>query len=286
MLLSEAVEDRLSSLLRSGGSKKTAVFYRFWLDDLSRSLMFTELQLVTLADLRRWTDGLIGRGLAVRSRIGAVATVRAFFKWCVREGYIDADPSVRLEKPKKPKQLPQALDTGDVLALLNAATTTDNPERDVALLTTLVETGPRLGEIVSMTVARLHLDERYVLISGKTGERFAFFEQATQQALRAWLAVRPAGLDTLFGLGPTGVRLMLKRCAVIAHIDPKLIHPHVFRHTSVVLRIEAGAEAADLMNIFGWSSPAMIKIYGQLATDRMMARSMASSPMSRLRPQG
>lgn len=285
MLLSEAVDERLASLLRSGGSKKTVTFYRYWLDDLAGSLMFTELQLVALADLRRWTDGLIDRKLAVRSRIGAVATVKAFFRWCVREELIATDPSVRLEKPKKPKQLPQALDTGDVLALLNAATTTDNPERDVALLTTMVETGARLGEIVAMALRDLHVDDRYILINGKTGERFCFFELATQQSLRAWLKVRPASMGTLFGLGPTGVRLMLKRLAVLAHIDPNLIHPHVFRHTSVVLRIEGGAEAADLMNIYGWSSPAMIKVYGQLATDRMMARSMASSPMARLRPK-
>lgn len=284
VLLNDAIEARLSSLLRRGGSPRTVKTYRMWLTDFAQSMMIQDLKLVTLADLRRWADGLIARNLKPRSRIGAVSSIKSFFKWCVAEDLIQVDPSVRLEKPKKPKQLPQALDTGEVLALLNVAATTNNPKRDVAIVTMLVETGARLGEIVGMPLTRVHIDKRYVLISGKTGERFSFFEEATQYALREWMNVRPASMKSLFGLGETGVRRLLKRLAVNAHIDPKMIHPHVLRHTSVVLRIENGAEAADLMNIYGWSSPAMIKVYGQLATERMKARSMASSPMARLMP--
>ena len=282
MLLKTAIEDRLASLLRSGGSKKTVTFYRFWLSDLAGSLLLTDLESVTLTQLRAWSDRLIGRGLAVRSRIGAVASIKSFFKWCLKERLITADPSERLEKPGKPKQLPQALDISEVLALINACAHSKDPVRDLAILMLLVETGIRAGELVGLTLDRVHVDARFVTVIGKTGERFSFFEESTQFALRAWLKIRPVGGETLFGLGVTGVRMMLKRLAVLAHIDPKRIHAHVFRHTSVVLRIENGAEAADLMNIYGWSSPAMIGVYGQLATERMKARSMASSPMSRL----
>lgn len=282
MLLSDAIEARLASLLRSGGSKKTAKFYRFWLADLAGSVLMPDVESITLVHLRAWSDRLIARGLAVRSRIGAVASIKSFFKWCLKEKLISDDPAARLEKPSKPKQLPKALDTSEVLALINACGHAKDPVRDLAILMLLVETGIRAGELVSLTLDRVHVDARFVTVVGKTGERFSFFEESTQFALRAWLKIRPAGGDTLFCLGVTGVRLMLKRLAVIAHIDPKRIHAHVFRHTSVVLRIENGAEAADLMNIYGWSSPAMIGVYGQLATERMKARSMASSPMSRL----
>lgn len=282
MLLSDAIDARLASLLRSGGSQKTVKFYRFWLADLSRSVLMPDVESITLAHLRAWSDRLIVRGLSVRSRIGAVASIKSFFKWCLKEKLIDDDPSDRLEKPGKPKQLPKALDTGEVLALINACAHAKDPVRDLAILMLLVETGIRAGELVSLTLDRVNVEARFVTVIGKTGERFSFFEESTQFALRAWLKIRPDGGETLFCLGVTGVRLMLKRLAVIAHIDPKRIHAHVFRHTSVVLRIENGAEAADLMNIYGWSSPAMIGVYGQLATERMKARSMASSPMSRL----
>lgn len=283
MLLSVAIDDRLSSVLRDGGSPKTVKFYRFWLADFSRSMLIQDVESVTLTHLRKWCDQLIARGLSVRSRIGAVATVKAFFKWCLNERLITDDPSVRLEKPSKPRSLPHALDTGDVLALVNACAASKNQARDLAVLCLMVETGVRIGELVSLTTDRVDVDQLYVRVIGKTGERFAFFEETTQLALRQWFAVRPTAMPTLFGLGVTGVRLMLKRLAVTAQIDPHRVHPHVFRHTSVVLRIEAGAEAADLMNIYGWSSMAMIKDYGQLATERMRKRSAASSPMKSLR---
>lgn len=286
MLLSQAIDDRLASLLRSGKSPKTAKFYRFWLNDLARVVLLPDVESVTLAQLRVWSDSLIARGLSVRSRMGAVASVRSFFKWCLRERLIDTDPSERLEKPQKPRQLPQALDTSDVLALLNACAATSRPVRDLAIVALLVESGIRAGELSTLTLDRVHVDGRYIRVTGKTGDRFCFFEASTQVALRRWLEIRPAQFATCFGLGITGVRLMLKRLAVLAHIDPDKIHPHVFRHTSVVLRIENGAEAADLMNIFGWSSPSMFAVYGKLATERMRARSMKSSPMSRLRTGG
>jgi site-specific recombinase XerD len=285
MLIQEAIDLRLASLLRSGKSHRTATFYKFWLNDMAASLLLPDVESITLAQLRAWCDGLIGRGLAVRSRIGAVASAKSFFKWCLNERLIADDPSARLEKPSKPRSLPQALDTGEVLALINACAASSNPARDLALVLMLVETGIRVGELVTLTIDRVDVDGRSIRVRGKTGERFAFFETTTQLTLRKWLAVRPTGIDTLFGLGITGVRLLLKRLAVLAHIDPKQVHPHVFRHTSVVLRIENGAEAADLMNIYGWSSMAMIRDYGQLATERMKKRAMASSPMAGLNRQ-
>lgn len=280
MLLVDAIESRLQSLLRKGGSQKTVRFYRIWLMDMAGSMLLPDLESVTLAQLRTWCDSLLARGLAVRSRIGAVASVKSFFKWCLAEKLITDNPAVRLEKPAKPKSLPQALDTSDVLAMVNACAHTKNPERDLAILMMMVETGVRIGELVTLTIDRVDVESHCVRVRGKTGERFAFFEDSTQMALRAWYSVRPIGLETLFGLGITGVRLMLKRVAVLAHVDPKLIHPHVLRHTSVVFRIENGAEAADLMNIYGWSSMAMIRDYGQLAVERLRRRSMASSPMA------
>lgn len=285
MLIQEAIDLRLASLLRSGKSQRTATFYKFWLHDMAASVLPPDVESIALTQLRAWCDGLIGRGLAVRSRIGAVASAKSFFKWCVNERLIADDPSARLEKPSKPRSLPQALDMSEVLALINACATSSNPARDLALVLMLVETGIRVGELVTLTIDRVDVDGRSIRVRGKTGERFSFFEASTQLALREWLAVRPAGLDTLFGLGITGVRLMLKRVAVLAHIDPTQVHPHVFRHTSVVLRIENGAEAADLMNIYGWSSMAMIRDYGQLATERMKKRAMASSPMAGLSRQ-
>ena len=286
MLLLDAVALRSAALRREAGSERTIKFYEFWLKNLSASLLIQDLDQVTLDDLRRWSDGLIQRKLAVRSRIGAVATAKAFFHWCLREELVMVDPSVRLEKPKKPKSLPQALEDYEIVVLANVAAGTFSPQRDVAIVVMFVETGVRLGELVSLKPDRVILPpghtEGWIIVSGKTGERFAPLNALARRALEEWLVVRPAQMDTVFGLTGWGVRLMLKRLAKLASIDPKRIHPHVLRHTSAAQRVEGGGEATDLMNIFGWSSTAMFPVYARLAHGRMMRRAMLTSPTDRI----
>jgi len=141
----------------------------------------------------------------------------------------------------------------------------------------------RVGELVGLTLERLHVDAGIAVVVGKRNkQRFVPFNGAAKKTLHAWLAVRPAGLSTVFGLSRWGVGPLLKRLAVKAQVDPKRIHPHVFRHTSATLRVEAGGETADLAQIYGWSDEGMIRVYGQLAKERLVKRAAATSPLDRV----
>ena len=68
MKLLDAMERRSAALRRLGRSARTIEWYEMWLRDLARSLLFDELEHVTLDDLRRWCDGLLARNLAPASR--------------------------------------------------------------------------------------------------------------------------------------------------------------------------------------------------------------------------
>jgi site-specific recombinase XerD len=64
-----------------------------------------------------------------------------------------------------------------------------------------------------------------------------------------------------------GVRVRLKVRAEMAGLDPRLVHPHRFRHTNAHDFLLAGGQERDLKRLMGWRSDTMLERYGASAAD-------------------
>jgi site-specific recombinase XerD len=223
-----------------------------WLNDLARSLLFNELERISLADLRAWMDGLIGRGLKPHSIDGAYRTARAFFRWCVAEGLRPDDPTVRLERPSLPRRVPKPLPPEVIQQLINVAAGSKHPQRDMALVMFMTETGCRLGELCGLQPSAIDLGACCATVIGKGDqERWVFFSEETSAAITAWLAIRPAKAKNLFDIGYYGVGELLKRLAERANLSDVRVHPHAFRKTAATHYAET-LDPHTLMQLFGW----------------------------------
>ena len=73
---------------------------------------------------------------------------RCFYRWLLREGVINADPSVHLESPRQGRSLPKSLSEDDVERLLNAPNLESDIEfRDRTMLELLYACGLRVSEL-------------------------------------------------------------------------------------------------------------------------------------------
>lgn len=277
MLLSDAIGLRLSTLRRLGRSEKTIKFYTFWLDQLQAFLLFNELELISLSQLRSFLDSLVERGLSKSSQRGASMTIRVFFKWCVAEGLLKTNPAERLELAKCVRHVPDTFDVSEVLALLNAAAGSKHPERDQLLVALLTETGIRLSEVAGLTLSDVKLDARCVLVMGKGGkQRFVPFAEAAAKLMVDYLAVRDLPGRSLFGLTDSGIRLALRRLGDKVGVR---CTPHKFRRTSATLTARAGGGSYWLQQKFGWESQQVAKFYIDLA--QMEDSRLKTSPLDR-----
>jgi site-specific recombinase XerD len=286
MLLKEALEDRLAALKREGRSPRTIDWYRYFLTAFDRSLLIHDLDQVSLRDLRCFVDGLIATGLKDSTIHGAQIALKSFFKWSTTEGLIGVNPADRLEVRKVPRKEPEALDTSEVLALLNAAAGTLHSERNKALIAFMTETGFRLKEVTDLLVKDLDVDAMVVYTSqsldGRNSAkgnkpRFVPFGEVSQLLLREWLAVRPASLTTVFGLTGWGIRDMLDDLGQKVGIK---VTPHKFRRTSATLRAEGSVDANTLKSIMGWETIGIAQHY--VDKSRLMQQARATSPMNRV----
>lgn len=298
--LRDLVDEYGVALEVGGRSRRTIDWYRGYLDEFvgfaGRDGRSPTLDDLTPATSRRWllaVQAARSSPLAPNSMAGRVRTLRAFGGWVQRELTLDAHPLAGLPLPKLPDVLVESLREREMRALVAAAgDQSRNPVRDRAIVLLLLDSGLRLGELVSLRVRDLDLVEGRCRVVGKGAkERIVPIGGRSRRALRAWLLTcGPSKGDTPLFVGrrgevlsPRGVQLLVGRLARAAEISTRC-SPHVLRHSFARAFLANGGDVFTLQRILG-HSPTSLQItrrYVQLLDDDVMAVHRRASPIDRL----
>jgi integrase/recombinase XerC len=217
-----------------------------------------------------------------------LASLRAFFRFLVREGARSLDPTAGLPLPRTPKRLPRPLPVDDCIALLEAGGAPGAGElgalRDRALAELLYGAGLRVGELVSLDVRDLDLQRGEVRVLGKGRvERVVPLPEATRRALAAWLAARRAPgllgqpLFTALRPGPAGARRLSARSArrLLAARARRVgiadrVHPHRLRHSYATHLLDMGADLREIQELLGHASLSTTEKYTAVSAERLL----------------
>jgi len=198
---------------------------------------------------------------------------------------VAADPSDRLETPRRGRVLPDTLSVGDVEALL-AAPHLDEPLawRDRALLELGYGAGLRVSELCGLSITDLLLTENLVRVFGKGGkERLVPIGRTVIGAVSVYLhQLRPeldrgrsAGRVLLNARGQPLSRVgawgIVKRAAARAGIR-KRVSPHTLRHSFATHLLEGGADLRAVQEMLGHADLSTTQIYTHV--DREYLRSV------------
>ena len=150
--------------LEDGLSKNTIAAYRA---DLEQLAAFSKKQLEQIGEQDLFAF-LASRGGRASSAARRVSTLKRFYRYCLRERKVEADPTLRLDPPKRTPRFPKTLSEADVEALLVAPdAATSLGQRDRAMLETLYATGLRVSELVAMKLFEIDLQAGVVRVLGK-----------------------------------------------------------------------------------------------------------------------
>jgi site-specific recombinase XerD len=173
---------------------------------------------------------------------GHIATLKAFFSWLYEEGYTETNRLEKLKFPRVPKKYVDVLTEDDVRKILSYLDqNTALGARNAAIITTLLDTGIRVAELVNLKLSDAHIEQGYLKVMGKgTRERVVPIGVSDQRSLLRYLHyLRPEPLrpdvDSFF-LTAEGrpltvgcVQLMLKRVGRASGVSR--LHAHLCRHT-------------------------------------------------------
>lgn len=212
------------------------------------------------------------------------SSLRGFYRYLSREGWIGADPSRDLEGPRAPRRLPRSLTQGEVEQIL-AAASGDGPLdlRDRAMIEVAYGAGLRVSELVGLGAEAIDLENRWIRVHGKGDhERIVPVGKAACTAVRAYLAagrprlVRENRVRRLFvnrrggALSRMGFFRILRKRGRAAGLEPRRLHPHLLRHSYATHLLEAGASLRVVQELLGHRSLSTTEIY--TAVDRAFLR--------------
>jgi tyrosine recombinase XerC len=230
--------------------------------------------------IRSYLADLQGRQLSRSTVLRKLSTLRSFFKYLSRRGYLDTDPTSALATPKVRRKLPEFLELSEVEALLSAPDTkTIVGLRDQAILELLYSTGMRVGELLALNLSDLDRESALVKVRGKgKKERLLPVGGPAMSALENYLArryelsSRPSQAIFLSQRGnrpdAKSIRRRLEKYARDAGIKKK-ITPHTLRHTFATHMLNAGADLRSVQELLGHASLSTTQIYTHVTADRL-----------------
>ena len=245
--------------------------------------------------MRRYLARLQREGISKRSAARKLASLRAFFKYLIRKGLIEIDPTTGIPSPKLEKRLPKFLRDEQVEALMQKPDITDPVGmRDAAILEVLYASGCRVSELTGMNLSDLNLSAGEIKVLGKgSKERIVLIGRAAQEALSIYLqsgrgkllANRKDGSheDAVF-LGARGQRIAVRVVSRMldkyfgAVSDEMKISPHVLRHTFATHMLEHGADLRSIQELLGHSSLSTTQIYTHVSRERLKQVYEAAHP--------
>jgi integrase/recombinase XerD len=278
--LNEALLDAFCDALwlEDGLSRNTIASYRADLQQLASFLKKNFLK-AGEADLFAFLGSRKGRASSAARR---VSTLKRFYQYCLRERRIDADPTLKLDPPKRTPRFPKSLSEADVEALL-AAPDLAAPLglRDRAMLETLYATGLRVSELVALKTFEVNLDANVVRVMGKGAkERLVPLGEEAAHWLNEYLTKARAGLQkkknsaalflTARGAGMTRQAFwhLIRRYGARA-IPGKKLSPHVLRHAFATHLINHGADLRVVQLLLGHADISTTQIYTHVARERL-----------------
>ena len=207
-----------------------------------------------------------------------VSTLKRFYQYCLRERRIDADPTLKLDPPKRAPRFPKTLSEADVEALLAAPdTATPLGLRDRAMLETLYATGLRVSELVALKTFEVNLDAGVVRVMGKgSKERLVPLGEEAVEWIARYLATRTGASDALFltarnaGMTRQAFWHLIRRYGARA-IPGKQLSPHVLRHAFATHLINHGADLRVVQLLLGHADISTTQIYTHVARERLKA---------------
>jgi integrase/recombinase XerD len=211
-----------------------------------------------------------------------LSSLKRFYRFLLREGKIQFDPSLNIDPPKLPRSLPSSLTEADVEALLNAPdVNVPLGLRDRTMLEVLYASGLRVSELISLDSAQISLNMGVIRVMGKGGkervtplgeEALDWVSRYTKDVRLRLLGGSPSNVLFVTSRGSAMTRqafwYLIKRYTRRAGIT-KPLSPHTLRHAFATHLLNHGADLRVVQLLLGHADISTTQIYTHVARERL-----------------
>jgi integrase/recombinase XerC len=276
---------------------------------------------ITTPQLRGYVAAMFEGEYAHATIARRLASLRSFFRYGLRAGWVTENPAKPLRNPRSNRNLPFFLTTDEINELLLAPPSLDPfGVRDRAILEMLYSSGVRVSELAGMNEGDIDMNEGSVRVRGKgRKERFALIGSHAKIAIKKWFddywqdlidgklnvmgkprtakmlsrnakknaklqkADQPVFLNKFGGrLTTRSIGRMIEKYLKITGLDERT-SPHTIRHSFATHLLNNGADIRSVQELLGHKSLITTQIYTHLSTANLLAIYQKAHPRANAR---
>jgi site-specific recombinase XerD len=202
-------------------------------------------------------------------------SLMVFFRYCIKEGFLKANPIEQIEVPKLERKLPSKLTKQDAMRILEVV---DNYPyqsnflrfRNYAIFATFIMSGIRKQELLNLKYTDVDIENLSIFIRQGKGnkDRIIPINYRLAEALKKYLEVRKKAYKTCpefftcytydMGFGESGIKRLVENIVKATGIKFTI---HKLRHTFATLMLEGGCDIYSLSKMMGHSDIKTTTIY-------------------------
>ena len=214
-----------------------------------------------------------------------LSAIRTFFKFLVKQGIIETNPTETIQTPKQDKAIPAYLAVDDMFRLLDSIDTdTLAGLRNRAIFETIYSSGLRVSELAGLNCGSIDSRRGMLRVMGKgSRERIVPVGRRALEAIQSYRMqlLKEKGIKSEHGsalflnyrngrLTPRSVARILDQlvlqCSLLVSVSP-----HALRHSFATHMLDAGVDLRVVQELLGHKSLSTTQKYTHVSIDRLMA---------------
>ena len=233
-----------------------------------------ELHMLGVNHVRMAVAQLHREGLGGKSLQRWLSSLRSFFQFCIRRGWLKNNIADGISAPKSPRALPKTLDADQAAQFVQVEGDDFINKRDRALVELIYSSGLRLAEAVSLNINDIDWSDAMLTVTGK-GRKTRTLPVGSHAltALKNWLEARTlytqndeqALFTTQRGqrISHRAVQMRLQQLSIQQGMDNP-VHPHMLRHSFASHMLESSGDLRLVQELLGHANISTTQVYTHL----------------------
>lgn len=231
---------------------------------------------------------LSSKSYAVKTISRKISALKMFCKFLIESKILNIDILTDIVLPKKEKLLPKFLTPKQVDALFEQSLNSSSAclKRAGVILKLIFASGMRVSEAITLQTANINYDKKQIFIKGKgEKERIVFFDDQTKKILYTYFNEDrqnfikkrnqsnwffPSKSSSSGHITRSAFFKNLKELALASGLNPKLISPHVLRHSFATNLINHNSDLRSVQKMLGHESISTTEIYTHITKQKLI----------------
>jgi integrase/recombinase XerC len=229
---------------------------------------------ITSHDVRSWIVDLIENNYSSVSIHRKISSLRVFYRYLRKEGFVKNDPFEKVVLPKMKKRLPVFVEESSLDNLLDNFEFGDDFQgiRNRSIIEMLYLTGMRRSELTGLRDPDVDINGATVKVTGKRNKQriiplLKSFTLSLEKYIKARNEAFPGFRAEWFFVGNKGNKLydkyvynvVRKYLSMVTTIEKK--SPHILRHTFATHMLNHGADLNSIKEFLGHANLSATQIY-------------------------